>query len=62
MENQATQNRVRINVSLTAKGYGQWDITSEFSTVEESSENLSKAIDEVRKILNEKNIKEAGSE
>ena len=56
------QNRVKMNVSLTAKGFYQFDITSEFPTVEESAKNLSEAIDSVRKIMEEKNIKEAGKE
>lgn len=56
------ETRVRMNLGLTAKGLGQWEITSEFPTLEESSENLSKAIDAMRKILVEKGIKEAGKE
>lgn len=57
-----TQTRVRMNLSLTAKGLGQWDITAEFPTVEESASNLSLAIDAMRKVLNDKGIKEAGKE
>ena len=56
------ETRVRMNLGLTAKGLGQWEIPSEFPTLEESSENLSKAIDAMRKILVEKGIKEAGKE
>lgn len=56
------QSRVRMNLALTAKGTGQWNLTSEFSTVSESAENLSAAIDAVRKIMKEKNIPEAGKE
>lgn len=56
------QTRVRMNVSLTAKGYGQWDVTSEFPDLEQTSKNLSAAIDSVRAILAEKGIPEAGKE
>lgn len=56
------QTRVRMNVSLTAKGYGQWDVTSEFPDLEQTGKNLSDAIDLVRKILAEKGIPEAGKE
>lgn len=56
------KTRVRLNLGLTAKGYGQWEVTSEFPTLEESSKNLSAAIDEMRKILADKGIPEAGKE
>lgn len=58
----AQQTRVRLNVSLTAKGYGQWECTSEFPDLEQASRNLSAAIDSVRAILAEKGIPEAGKE
>jgi hypothetical protein len=56
------QTRVRLKISTTAKGLGQWEITSEFPTVEESAKNLSDGIDAIRKIMVEKNIVEAGKE
>jgi len=56
------ETRVRINLGLTAKGYGQWEITSEFPTVEQSSDSLSQAIDSVRAVMAAKGIKEAGKE
>lgn len=59
---ESVQTRVRMNLGLTAKGIGQWDLTSEFPTVEESAENLSAAIDAIRKIMEEKGIPEAGKE
>lgn len=62
MEEVNIASRVRLNLSLTAKGLGQWDITSEFPTVEDSSKNLSLAIDEIRKVMAEKGIIEAGKE
>lgn len=54
--------RVRINLSQTAKGLGQLDISSEAPTVEEAKILLSTAIDEARAIMAEKGIKEAGRE
>lgn len=60
METQAVETRVRTNVSLTAKGVVQWDITSEFPTEEDSVKNLSKALDDVRTMIKEKGLKEAG--
>ena len=51
--------RVRLNVKQTAKGAGQMDITSEAPTVEEASKMMGEAIDSLRKIFNEKGIKEA---
>lgn len=51
--------RVRLNFKQTAKGAGQMDITSEAPTVEEASKMMGEAIDSLRKIFNEKGIKEA---
>lgn len=61
-ETNETSTRVRMNLSLTAKGKVQWDITSEFPTVEDAAENLSKAIDSVRKVIADKGLSEAGTE
>lgn len=54
--------RVRINLSQSAKGLGQLDITAEAPTVEEAKALLSKAIGEARAVMEEKGIKEAGRE
>lgn len=54
--------RVRINLSQTAKGLGQLDITAEAPTVEEAKALLSNAIGEARTVMAEKGIKEAGRE
>lgn len=61
-ETNETNSRVRMNLSLTAKGKVQWDITSEFPTLELAEENLSKAIDSVRKVIADKGLSEAGTE
>jgi uncharacterized protein (DUF1778 family) len=59
---QTKNNRVRINLSQTAKGLVQFDCTAEFETPEESGAALSAAIDQARKVIREKGLKEAGSE
>lgn len=51
--------RARLNFKQTAKGAGQMDVTTEASTVEEASKMMGEAIDSLRKIFNEKGIKEA---
>ena len=56
---QAVSSRVRFNLSITAKGLVQWDITSEFPSVLESKDNLSLAIDEVRALIKDKGLVEA---
>lgn len=55
---EATNKRVRINLSETAKGLIQWDITAEFETVEETKQALSAAIDAAREIIKEKGLQE----
>jgi DNA-binding MarR family transcriptional regulator len=55
-------NRTRINVSLTAKGLAQWDITAEYASPEESATALRAAIDHAQNIIREKGLKEVGSE
>ena len=54
-----TQKRVRINLSQTAKGLVQFDCTAEFETPEECGAALSKAIDEARRVIEAKGLKEA---
>lgn len=51
---------MKLSLSLTAKGLVQFDITSEFPTLEDASKNLAGAIDEVKKIVAEKGLKLAG--
>lgn len=62
MEQEIPVTRVRLNFAQTAKGLGQMDITAEAPTVEESSKMMRESIDEMRKIFDEKGIKEAGRE
>lgn len=57
-EEKATNKRVRINLSETAKGLIQWDITAEFETVEETKAALSAAIDAAREVIKTKGLKE----
>lgn len=56
-----TNTRTRINISLSAKGMAQYDLTCEYDTPEKSIEEMSKTIDLVRALLKEKGIPEAGT-
>lgn len=62
-ETKVTENntRTRINISLTARGLAQFDLTTEYDTPEKSIEEMSKAIDMVRNLLKEKGLQEAGA-
>jgi hypothetical protein len=60
MEETKTNKRVRINLSQTAKGLVQFDITAEFPTPEECEAALIAAIDKVRGIIATKGLKEVG--
>lgn len=55
---EAANKRVRINLSETAKGLVQWDITAEFETVEETKKALADAIDAARDVIKEKGLQE----
>ena len=55
---ETTNKRVRINLSETAKGLVQWDITAEFETVEETKRALADAIDAAREVIKEKGLQE----
>lgn len=55
---EATNKRVRINLSETAKGLIQCDITAEFETVEETKKALAEAIDAAREVIKEKGLTE----
>lgn len=56
---ETTNKRVRINLSETAKGLVQWDITAEFETVEETKKALADAIDAAREVIKGKGLQEA---
>jgi hypothetical protein len=60
MEQQATTKRVRINLSQTAKGLVQFDVTAEFDTVAESEKQLDAAIKAARRVMAANNLKEVG--
>ena len=49
-----------MSASLNAKGNVQWDITSEFPTLDESAENLDGALKKMQKIVADNGYKEAG--
>lgn len=55
---ETTNKRVRINLSETAKGLVQWDITAEFETVEETKKAPADAIDAAREVIKEKGLLE----
>lgn len=55
---ETTNKRVRINLSETAKGLVQWDITAEFETVEDTKKALADAIDAAREVIKEKGLQE----
>ena len=55
---EATNKRVRINLSENSKGLIQWDITAEFETVEETKKALADAIDAAREVIKEKGLTE----
>lgn len=59
MEENKNSSRARMNVSITAKGQAQWDITVEYPTVEESAKNCGQLIDKVREIIKDKGLVEA---
>jgi len=56
-----TNSRTRMNVSLTAKGFAQWDVTAEYDTPEKTAEELGTSIDLLRGIIKSKNLTEVGA-
>lgn len=60
MEETTKETRVKLSVSTNAKGLAQWDVTSEFPTLEEASANLDGAIKSVKKIIADNGYVEAG--
>lgn len=54
-----TQTRVRMNIKTTAKGLVQFDVTSEFPTVEEAKLNLDNAIKAIKEVIASNGYKEA---
>jgi len=58
VEGKETNKRTKMNVSITAKGFAQWEITVEYPTPEESAKYLSEAIDKVRETIKAKGLTE----
>ena len=54
-------NRVRMNISQTAKGTWQTDITVEFDTVAECEKEMDAAIKAARRVVSANNLKEAAA-
>jgi Cys-tRNA synthase (O-phospho-L-seryl-tRNA:Cys-tRNA synthase) len=52
--------RIRINLSQTAKGLVQIDVTAEFPTIEETEKKLDEAVKAARRVMAANNMKEAG--
>lgn len=57
-----TNTRTRVNLSLSARGLVQFDLTCEYDTPEKSIEEMGKTIDMVRELIKAKGLKEAGSD
>jgi hypothetical protein len=60
MEQRAEIKRVRMNLSQTAKGLVQFDVTTEFETVAECGKELDAAIKAARRVMTANNLKEVG--
>jgi DNA-binding transcriptional regulator LsrR (DeoR family) len=60
MEEQKTNKRVRINLTQTAKGIVQIDITSEGETAAEREAELNEAFAVARRVIAKNGLKEAG--
>jgi len=54
-------SRTRMNVSTTAKGLVQWEVTAEYESPEEAAKALSEAIDKVREVIKGKGLTEASA-
>jgi hypothetical protein len=56
-----TENkRIRINLSQTAKGFVQFEVTAEFSTMEETEKNLNEAVQAARRVMAANRLQEVG--
>lgn len=54
---ESNNKRVRMNISLNSKGRVQFDITAEYDTPEETANQLKSAIDNLRSVIAEKDLK-----
>ena len=57
-----TNRRVRMAVSVTAKGLAQWDVTAEGDSPEAAEADLNRAIETVRSSIGKAGLAEAGQE
>jgi hypothetical protein len=57
-----TNRRVRMAVSITAKGLAQWEVTAEGDTPEEAEADLNRAVETVRFTIAKAGLMEAGQE
>jgi translation initiation factor 2 alpha subunit (eIF-2alpha) len=62
MEKQETNRRVRMAVSITAKGLAQWEVTAEGDNPDGAEADLNQAIERVRFTIAKAGITEAGRE
>lgn len=58
---EGTNKRTRMNLSQTAKGLVQFEVTAEYETPEESAEQLAKAIDLLKGVIESKGLKTVDS-
>jgi hypothetical protein len=61
-EKKETNRRVRMNVSITAKGLAQWDVTAEGDDPDTSDVDLKAAIKKVRAVIAQEGLTEVGQE
>jgi hypothetical protein len=62
MTEEKTNRRVRMNVSITAKGLAQWDVTAEGDTPEAAEADLNQAIETVKFTIAKQGLVEVGQE
>jgi hypothetical protein len=62
MAEKETNRRVRMAVSITAKGLAQWDVTAEGDSPEDAETDLNQAIERVRFTIAKAGIVEVGQE
>jgi hypothetical protein len=62
MSEEKTNRRVRMSVSITAKGLAQWDVTAEGETPDGVESDLNMAIERVRFTIAKAGIVEVGQE
>jgi translation initiation factor 2 alpha subunit (eIF-2alpha) len=62
MAEEKTNRRVRMNVSITAKGLAQWDVTAEGDDPDAAEADLNAAIERVRFTIGKAGLAEVGQE